>query len=255
MPCGGAMLKKEISEFFAAIGMPVIVGYGLTETTATVTALPTKNYVYGSVGKALPGVNIKIGKEDEILVKYGGVMMGYYKNPEETANVFTEDGYFRTGDAGRLDEEGNLYITDRIKDLMKTSNGKYIAPQSLEIPLQSNPYITQAMVIAEGKPYVSAIIVPNFETLMEKFQDFKNYLSLNIEEKKKLLETPFIKETFEKVLGDIQKEFASYEKIKKFQLLPEELTIERGEITPTLKIKRKVVMEKLNELIEGMYAK
>jgi long-chain acyl-CoA synthetase len=255
MPCGGAMLKKEISEFFAAIGMPVIVGYGLTETTATVTALPTKNYVYGSVGKALPGVEIKIGKDDEILVKYGGVMKGYYKNPEETANAFTEDGYFRTGDAGRLDTEGNLYITDRIKDLMKTSNGKYIAPQSIEIPLQSNPYISQAMVIAEGKPYVSAIIVPNFETLMEKFQDFKNYLSLNIEEKKKLLETPFIKETFEKVLGDIQKEFASYEKIKKFKLLPEELTIERGEITPTLKIKRKVVMEKLNELIEGMYAK
>ncbi len=254
LPCGGAMLKKEISEFFAAIGMPVIVGYGLTETTATVTALPTKNYVYGSVGKALPGVEIKIGKDDEILVKYGGVMKGYYKNPEETANVFTEDGYFRTGDAGRLDEEGNLYITDRIKDLMKTSNGKYIAPQSIEIPLQSNPYISQAMVIAEGKPYVSAVIVPNFETLMEKFQDFKNYLSLSIEEKKKLLETPFIKETFEKVVAEIQKEFASYEKIKKFRLLPEEFTIENGEITPTLKIKRRVVMEKLNELIEGMYA-
>ena len=254
LPCGGAMLKKEISEFFAAIGMPVIVGYGLTETTATVTALPTKNYVYGSVGKALPGVEIKIGKDDEILVKYGGVMKGYYKNPEETANVFTEDGYFRTGDAGRLDEEGNLYITDRIKDLMKTSNGKYIAPQSIEIPLQSNPYISQAMVIAEGKPYVSAVIVPNFETLIEKFQDFKNYLSLSIEEKKKLLETPFIKETFEKVVAEIQKEFASYEKIKKFRLLPEEFTIENGEITPTLKIKRRVVMEKLNELIEGMYA-
>lgn len=253
LPCGGAMLKKEISEFFAAIGMPVIVGYGLTETTATVTALPTKNYVYGSVGKALPGVEIKIGKDDEILVKYGGVMKGYYKNPEETANVFTEDGYFRTGDAGRLDEEGNLYITDRIKDLMKTSNGKYIAPQSIEIPLQSNPYISQAMVIAEGKPYVSAVIVPNFETLIEKFQDFKNYLSLSLEEKKKLLETPFIKETFEKVVAEIQKEFASYEKIKKFRLLPEEFTIENGEITPTLKIKRRVVMEKLNELIEGMY--
>lgn len=254
LPCGGAMLKKEISEFFAAIGMPIIVGYGLTETTATVTALPTKNYVYGSVGKALPGVEIKIGKDDEILVKYGGVMKGYYKNPEETANVFTEDGYFRTGDAGRLDEEGNLYITDRIKDLMKTSNGKYIAPQSIEIPLQSNPYISQAMVIAEGKPYVSAVIVPNFETLIEKFQDFKNYLSLSLEEKKKLIETPFIKETFEKVVAEIQKEFASYEKIKKFRLLPEEFTIENGEITPTLKIKRRVVMEKLNELIEGMYA-
>jgi len=254
LPCGGAMLKKEISEFFAAIGLPVIVGYGLTETTATVTALPPKNYVYGSVGKALPGVEIKIGADDEILVKYQGVMKGYYKNEEETAKVFTEDGYFRTGDAGRIDEEGNLYITDRIKDLMKTSNGKYIAPQSIEIPLQSNPYIAQAMVIAEGKPYVSAVIVPNFETLMEKYEEFKNYLSLNIEEKKKLLETPFIKETFEKVVNDIQKEFASFEKIKKFKLLPEEFTIERGEITPTLKIKRKIILEKFKALIEGMYA-
>ena len=232
----------------------MIVGYGLTETTATVTALPPKNYVYGSVGKALPGVEIKIGADDEILVKYQGVMKGYYKNEEETAKVFTEDGYFRTGDAGRIDEEGNLYITDRIKDLMKTSNGKYIAPQSIEIPLQSNPYIAQAMVIAEGKPYVSAVIVPNFETLMEKYEEFKNYLSLNIEEKKKLLETPFIKETFEKVVNDIQKEFASFEKIKKFKLLPEEFTIERGEITPTLKIKRKIILEKFKALIEGMYA-
>lgn len=254
LPCGGAMLKKEISEFFAAIGMPVIVGYGLTETTATVTALPTKNYVYGSVGIPLPGVDIKIGADDEILVKYGGVMKGYYKNPEETAKVFTEDGYFRTGDAGRLDADGNLYITDRIKDLMKTSNGKYIAPQSIEIPMQSNPYISQAMVIAEGRPYVSAVIVPNFETLIEKFQEFKNYLSLTLEEKRKLLELPFIQETYDKVVNDIQKEFASFEKIKKFSLLPEEFTIESGEITPTLKIKRKVVMEKLKDLIEKMYA-
>lgn len=254
LPCGGAMLKKEISEFFAAIGLPVIVGYGLTETTATVTALPTKNYVYGSVGIPLPGVEIKIGAEDEILVKYGGVMKGYYKNEEETAKVFTEDGYFRTGDAGRIDENGNLYIVDRIKDLMKTSNGKYIAPQAIEIPLQSHPEISQAMVIAEGKPYVSAVIVPDFETLIEKYQEFKNYVSLTIEEKKKLLESPFIKEKFEKIVADIQKEFASYEKIKKFKLLPEEFTIEKGEITPTLKIKRRVVLEKLNSLIEGMYA-
>ena len=254
LPCGGAMLKKEISEFFAAIGLPVIVGYGLTETTATVTALPTKNYVYGSVGIPLPGVEIKIGPEDEILVKYGGVMKGYYKNEEETAKVFTEDGYFRTGDAGRIDENGNLYIVDRIKDLMKTSNGKYIAPQTIEIPLQSHPEISQAMVIAEGKPYVSAVIVPDFETLIEKYQEFKNYVSLTIEEKKKLLESPFIKEKFEKIVAEIQKEFASYEKIKKFKLLPEEFTIEKGEITPTLKIKRRVVLEKLNSLIEGMYA-
>ncbi|MBP7173838.1 MAG: long-chain fatty acid--CoA ligase [Cloacibacterium sp.] len=253
LPVGGAALKKEISEFFAAIGMPVIVGYGLTETTATVTAYPSKNFKHGSVGKVLPGVEIKIGKEDEILVKYGGVMKGYYKNPEETAKVFTEDGYFRTGDAGRIDEEGNLFITDRIKDLMKTSNGKYIAPQVIEVPLQSHPAISQAMVVAEGKPYVSAFIVPDFDSLIAQYQEFKNYISASIEEKKKLLETPFIKEKFEKIVSDIQKELPSFEKIKKFKLLPEEFSIEKGELTPTLKIRRKIVMENLHSEIERFY--
>ena len=253
LPVGGAALKKEISEFFAAIGMPVIVGYGLTETTATVTAYPPKNFKHGSVGKTLPGVEIKIGNEDEILVKYGGVMKGYYKNTEETEKVFTEDGYFRTGDAGMIDEEGNLFITDRIKDLMKTSNGKYIAPQVIEVPLQSHPEISQAMVVAEGKPYVAAFIVPDFESLIAQYQEFKNYISSSIEEKKKLLETPFIKEKFEKIVSDIQKELASFEKIKKFTLLPEEFSIEKGELTPTLKIRRKTVMENLHTEIERFY--
>lgn len=253
LPVGGAALKKEISEFFSAINIPVTVGYGLTETSATVTAYPPKNFKHGSVGKVLPGVDLKIGAEDEILIKYGGVMKGYYKNEEETAKVFTTDGYFRTGDAGRLDEEGNLYITDRIKDLMKTSNGKYIAPQSIEIPLQTHPDILQIMIVAEGRTFVSALIVPDFESLAMEFADFKNYMDLSLEEKKALLEQEKIKEKYKKIIQTTQKDFADFEKIKKFKLLPEEFTIDKGEITPTLKIKRKVVNQKFENVIEEMY--
>ncbi|MDO4763747.1 MAG: long-chain fatty acid--CoA ligase [Flavobacteriaceae bacterium] len=253
MPVGGAMLKKEIAEFFEAIGLPIIVGYGLTETCATVTAYPSKNYIHGSVGVPLKGVDVKIGEQNEILVKYKGVMKGYYNNPDETAKVFTEDGYFRTGDAGRLDENGNLYIIDRIKDLMKTSNGKYIAPQSIELPLQTHPSISQALIVAEGKPYVTSFIVPNFENLVKDWEEFKDYVKMNINEKMQLLEMPNIKEKFQKIIDEVQKNQSPFEKIKKFTLLPEEFTIEKGELTPTLKIKRRVVMDKLKLQIESFY--
>jgi len=258
-------LMKTVDE---KMHMRVTSVYGLTETSPGMTHSRIEDPAevrYNTVGHEFEFTEVRVidpetgeecpvGVQGEMCNRGYNNMKGYYKNEEETAKVFTEDGYFRTGDAGRIDENGNLYIVDRIKDLMKTSNGKYIAPQTIEIPLQSHPEISQAMVIAEGKPYVSAVIVPDFETLIEKYQEFKNYVSLTIEEKKKLLESPFIKEKFEKIVADIQKEFASYEKIKKFKLLPEEFTIEKGEITPTLKIKRRVVLEKLNSLIEGMYA-
>lgn len=253
MPVGGAVLKKEISEFFDAIGLPIIVGYGLTETCATVTAYPPKNYIHGSVGVPLKGVEVKLGEGDEILVRYKGVMKEYYKNPEETAKVFTEDGFFRTGDKGRLDEKGNLFIVDRIKDLMKTSNGKYIAPQSIEVPLQTHPSISQALIVAEGKPYVTSFIVPNFEALSKEWEEFKDYVKMNVSEKMQLLEMPNIKERFQKIIDEVQKNQSPFEKIKKFRLLPEEFTIEKGELTPTLKIKRRVVMDKLKHQIESFY--
>lgn len=253
MPVGGAALKQEISEFFASIGMPVIVGYGLTETCATVTAYSPNGYTHGSVGVPLEGIEVKIGEQDEILIKSKAVMKEYYKNPEETAKVFTADGFFRTGDAGRIDEQGNLYVVDRIKDLMKTSNGKYIAPQSIELPLQTHPSIAQALVVAEGKPYVTSFIVPNFETLSQEWEEFKDYVKMSVSEKMQLLEMPNIKEKFQKIIEEVQKNQASFEKIKKFKLLPEEFTIERGELTPTLKIKRRVVMDKLQSHIDAFY--
>lgn len=181
-------------------------------------------------------------------------MKGYYKNPGETALVFTADGYFKTGDAGRIDEDGNLYIVDRIKDLIKTSNGKYIAPQTIEVPLQTHPDILQAMVVAEGRPYVTSVIVPDFEFLTKEMAEFREYATLSIQEKMKLLSKDSIVEKFQKIINEIQKDHAGFEKIKKFRLLPEELTIEKGEITPTLKIKRKTVLEKFAHLIEEMYS-
>jgi long-chain acyl-CoA synthetase len=254
LPVGGAMLKKEISEFMAWVGVPIIVGYGLTETSATVTAYPTTHFQHGSVGKALPGIEIKIGDNDEILVKYTGVMKGYYKNSEETHQMFTADGFLKTGDCGRIDEEGNLYITDRIKDLMKTSNGKYITPQLIESSLQTYSGISQVMIIGEQRPYVTALIVPDFEALANEDPDFINYRNLLPEQKRSLLNSSFIREKFEKIIADEQAGHAPYERIKKFYLLVEELTVEKGEITPTLKIKRPVVLQKYSEAIASMYS-
>lgn len=253
LPVGGALLKKEIVEFFTSIGMPITVGYGLSETCATVSAYPLKNIKYGSIGRPLPGVDVKLSEENEILVKYGGVMKGYYKSPEETAKVFTDDGYLKTGDKGEMDAEGNLYIVDRIKDLMKTSYGKYIAPQTIEIPLQSHPKISQAMVIADGRPFVTAIITPNFEFLIEDKPEFKNYMNLSLEEKTKLINSPEMMEEYATAILSVQKDQADFEKIKRFILLPEDLTIDKGELTPTLKIKRKVVMDKFADKIEALY--
>ena len=253
LPVGGAMIKKEISEFMHAIGMPVIVGYGLTETSATVTCYPRENYEHGSVGSVLPGIEIKIGADDEILVKSDGVMKGYYNQPEETQKIFTEDGFLKTGDCGRIDENGNLFITDRIKDLMKTSNGKYIAPQPIEVSLLSSPEIAQAMIIADERPYVTSLIVPDFEILALAHPDFRTFQILSDQEKSNLLNSGAVKEKFQKIIDDIQKKHSPFEKIKHFRLLPKEFTIESGELTPTLKIKRSVVLARLKPVIDSMY--
>ena len=249
-PVGGAPLSAEIQEFMRAVGIPVTMGYGLTETTATVTAFPVNNYKIGSAGKVLHDkrVEIKIGKDDEILVKSPTVMTGYYKKPEATAEVF-EDGWFKTGDAGRIEEDGSLFITDRIKDLMKTAGGKYIAPQQIESLLTDDNFIEQAMVIGDEKPYVTAFVVPNFEALKDyaKLMEIKY---LNMEE---LLSHSSIKEFYDKKVSELQKELAGFEKIKKFKLMAKEFTMEKGELTPTLKIKRKIIVKKFQDFIHDLY--
>ena len=249
MPCGGASLSPEVTRFFDAMGIHITVGYGLTETTATLTAFPLVNYEHGTAGVTLGDTQIKIGENEEILAKGSGIMKGYYKKPEETAAVFTEDGWFKTGDAGKFDENGNLTITDRIKDLMKTSNGKYVTPQPIENLLSNNQYITQAMVVAEGKPYVTALIIPNFEALQEQLKK----MNIPFTSWEEIVKLDKIKEFYNQKIDEIQKSLSGFEKVKKFTLMSAEFEMGTGEITPTLKVKRNVVLQKYSELIDRMY--
>lgn len=247
-PTAGAPLSAEIQDFLIAAGIPVTIGYGLTETTATVTAFPLNNYKIGSVGKPLEGIEIKIGAENEILVKAPTVMKGYYNKDKATAEVF-EGEWFKTGDAGRIDEEGNLYITDRIKDLMKTAGGKYIVPQQTESILTNDNFIEQVMLVAEGKPFVTALIVPNFEAL----QKHASKLSINYTNVGELLNEVQIKTFFEEKINELQQELAEFEKVKKIKLLSREFSMEEGELTPTLKIRRKIIMANFEKAIGELY--
>ncbi|MCG2793074.1 MAG: long-chain fatty acid--CoA ligase [Weeksellaceae bacterium] len=251
MPCGGASISAEVTAFFDAMGMHLTVGYGMTETTATITAFPFTKYKYGTAGKMLGDSQIKIGENDEILVKGSGIMKGYYKNPEENDKIFTQDGWMKTGDAGVLDDAGNLTITDRIKDLMKTSNGKHIAPQPIENLFSNNHYINHIMLVAEDKPFVSALIVPNFETLREKLKT----LNIPFTNWENIVESEEVKAFYHKLIDEIQTKLPGFEKIKKFVLMPADFEIESGEITPTLKIKRNIVIEKYADKINTLYGK
>jgi long-chain acyl-CoA synthetase len=249
MPCGGAPLAADMVSFFHSFGLNVKCGYGLTETTATVTFFGDTHFEFNSAGKPLKGTQIKIAENNEILVKGPGVMKGYYKKPEATAQAF-KNGWFCTGDAGKIDEKGNLVITDRIKDLMKTSGGKYIAPQKLESALINDSFIEQIAVIGDQQKYVTALAVPSFENLKKYALEHKISFD-NVEE---LIHHNQIKDLFERRFEELQKEFSKFEKIKKFTLLSEEFSIESGEITATLKLKRKVIQKKYKTLIDKMYS-
>lgn len=249
LPCGGASLSPEVTQFFESVGIHITVGYGLTETTATLTLFPLTHFEHGTSGKPLPGVEVRIGENDEIQAKGNGIMKGYYNRPDETKAVFTEDGWFKTGDAGKFDEKGNLIITDRIKDLMKTSNGKYIAPQQIENLLTNNNLIQQIMLIAEGRQFVSALIVPNFEFLRDYLKK-NNIPFTNWEE---IVNKDQIINFYKEKIKELQEHLSDYEKVKKFTLMPAEFEINTGEITPTLKVKRNVVLTKYADIIEKMY--
>lgn len=250
MPCGGAALDADVAAFFHSINLPVLCGYGMTETTATVTCNTLANRVTGSNGQALPDVEIKIGQDNEILVRGDIVMRGYYNRPQETAEAF-EDGWLKTGDAGRFDAQGNLYITDRIKELMKTSNGKYIAPQRVEGKVGCCPFIEQVAIVADARNYVTALIVPAFSALESWAKD----KGLSYESPMDLLRHSHVVEHFEQRLKHLQKELAGFEKIKKFTLLPEAFSMESGLITPTMKLRRKMIYHKYAREIKAMYSK
>lgn len=251
MPCGGAKLEPSIGLFFHSIGLNVKLGYGMTETTATVSCWDDKGFNPESIGTVMPNAEVKIGENNEILIRGEMVMRGYYNKPEETAQAFTEDGFLKTGDAGEIDEHGHLFITDRIKELMKTSNGKYIAPQYIEGKIGKDKFIEQIAVIADAKKYVSALIVPCFESLEEHAKQ----LNIKYHDRLDLIKHSEIVQMFEKRLEELQKELAGFEQVKKFTLLSEAFSTKMEEITPTLKLRRKVIMKRYKDQIEAMYRK
>lgn len=248
-PTAGAPLSTNIVEFFHSIGVNIVIGYGLSETTATVTCFPEVGYEIGTVGTPIPRVQVRIGKDNEIEVKGPTVMAGYYNRPEETAAAFTEDGWFRTGDAGYFDSTGALVLTERIKDLFKTSNGKYIAPQAIESRLGEDRYIEQVAVIGDRRKYVTAIIIPAFEALKEYARRHKiAFRSID-----DLIHNSEIIKFFQERIERLQRGLAGFEKIKRFTLLPAEFTMENGELTNTLKLRRPVINEHYAPQIEAMY--
>ncbi len=246
---GGAPLSRELGEFFEAIGVFIIEGYGLTESAPVLAANKVDDFKFGTVGKIFPGVEIKIAGDGEILARGPNIMLGYYKNKKETEEVL-KDGWLHTGDIGVFDAEGFLMITDRKKHLFKTSTGKYIAPTPIENLFLASKYIDQFVLVGDRRMFLSALIVPDFEAIKE-YADSNNISYSNLEE---LVKSKEIYELIEKDMGKIQKKLANFERVRKFALLDKPFALEEGEITPSLKIRRKVVEERYRHLIDEMYS-
>jgi long-chain acyl-CoA synthetase len=248
---GSAPLSREIAEFFHAANILILEGYGLTETSAASFVNRPNKYAFGTVGMPMPGTQVKLAPEDgEILLKSPGVMQGYHNLPDQTAESLTSDGWLRTGDIGEIDENGFLRITDRKKDLIKTSGGKYIAPQAIEGKLKSTcPYISQVLVHGDKRNFVTALITLDSEAVMKwaagHGMNGKGYSEVVQTAEAKQLIAPFVDE--------VNKSLAKYETVKQFAILPQDLTVEEGELTPSLKVKRKVVEKKYAGLLDKMY--
>ncbi len=248
-PTAGAPLSANITEFLQTCGINIVIGYGLSETCATVTCYPQPGYELDSAGTVMPRVQIRIGENNEIQVKGPTILREYYNKPQETAEAFTQDGWFRTGDAGKIDENGNLTITDRLKDLLKTSNGKYIAPQAIESRISEDKFIEQIAVIGERRRYVTALIIPAFEALKEYAEEKK----IQYHDLEDLVKNADIKAMIQERIDVLQEGFANYEKIKKITLLAKAFSMETGELTNTLKIRRPVIRSRYAKEIEAMY--
>ena len=245
---GGSALSKEVGSFFCGIGISIIEGYGLTETSPVMTIGHPDFFKFGTVGKAIPGVEVKIAEDGEILCKGHCVMQGYYKN-EEATNEAIVDGWFHSGDIGKFDEDGLLRITDRKKSLIVTSGGKNVAPQPMEVSLTSSKYIEQCNVVGDDRNFITALIVPNKENLMT-WAESKGLASLDY---KSLCAHPDAYDMIDVIVKDVMTNFSRYESIRKFVLIHEEWTVDAGELTPKMSIKRKVVTTKHKDEIDDMY--
>jgi long-chain acyl-CoA synthetase len=248
MPCSGAAIRPGLLRFFHAAGFFVNYGYGATETTATVSCFRHDVYDFESSGTLMPGVEVKISDQGEILVKGPTVFKGYYNKPAETSRVLI-DGWFQTGDRGKFNESGNLVMEDRINDIFKTSGGKYVSPQKVELLLCNDPFIEQVVVMGDNQKFITALIVPAIAPLRSHFITS----NLEIKDDKELIADSRVIEFLKNRLEIIQEELTSYEKVVKFTLLPEHFSIENDTLTSTLKMRRKVIYAKYQELIDAMY--
>ncbi len=247
---GGAPLSREVAEFFAMIGLPIYQGYGLTETSPVIAVNSPGGDRIGSVGRTIPEVEVRIAEDGEILTRGPHLMHGYFNRAAETAEVLDDEGWLHTGDVGYLDADGFLFITDRKKDIIVTSGGKNVAPQPIEGRLQATRYIAQAVVIGDRYPYLTALLVPNFENLGAYYQDKGERVT-----SQEIAERDETRRLLDEAIRQLNVELAQHEKIRKFTVLPREFSLAEGEITPTLKVRRRVIAERYRDIIEGMYLK
>jgi long-chain acyl-CoA synthetase len=246
---GGAPLGTELAEWFASVGVVILEGYGLTETSPVIAVNTPAEHKLGSVGKPLPNLQVKIAEDGEILVKGPSVFKSYWNLPEETRNAF-EDGWFKTGDIGALDADGYLTITDRKKDLIKTSGGKFIAPQPIENALKANPLVAQAAVIGDRRKYAVVIISPDFRML----EDWARANRVAFAGRQQLVAEPRIRALFDGIVANVNQRLAQFETLKKVLLVPDEFSVASGELTPSMKLRRRVVEERYQAQIEALYA-
>lgn len=247
---GGAALSRDLGEFFEAIGIKILEGYGLSETSPVITVNKFDDYKFGTVGKPIPGVEVRIADDGEILTRGPHVMIGYWNNKDATRDIIDSEGWLHTGDIGVFDAAGFLMITDRKKHLFVSSGGKNIAPQPIENMFAQSKFIDQFVLIGDRRMFLSALIVPDFDAVRE-YADMHKIPYTDIKE---LIDHPDIYKAIEKDIGTIQKDLANYERVRKFMLLQKKLTIEDGEITPTMKVKRKAIEERYRDIIEKMYS-
>jgi len=246
---GGAALPEELGYIYLGAGIPIIQGYGLTETSPVITTGRLDDNRIGTVGKPIPRVEVRIAADGEIEARGPNVMRGYYNKPEETRAVFTEDGWFKTGDIGTIDEDGFLRITDRKKELFKTSGGKYISPQPIEQMIKGSRFVSQVVLIGDGRKFPAALIVPDWQQI-ESYAQMKG---IKVTSRAELCRHERIIDLFERQIARLTPDLAQYERVKKVALLEHEFTIEGGELTPTLKVKRRVIDEKYRSVIDQLY--
>ena len=246
---GGAPLGAESAHWFAQAGIRVLEGYGLTETSPVIGVNTPSNYRLGSIGKPLPNIEVKIAEDGELLVRGPSVFSGYWQNPELTAQAFDADGWFLTGDIGRLDEDGFLFITDRKKELLKTSEGKLVAPQPIEGKLKADLFVGQAALVGDRQKYVAALISPNFAVL-EPWAREKNIPAAT---RKQLVEHPLVVARYKEAIRQVNQSLADFELLKRFAVVPDEWTIDTGELTPSLKLKRRVLLDRYREEIAALF--